>query len=122
MFPGYFFIGVNRPDPAWWEIEGEVPEIVRYLTIGGEDDSRRAALIEEQDVKRISLLIKDIPNQSIKTKFQIGDKIMITEGAFSNRFGVIVEVNVNRGKAWVNCKIHETVYRTSVSLYNLVLQ
>lgn len=92
LWPGYLLVRMTLNDDSWMYVKNTTG-VVDFL--GGEKPNE---LTEEE----VNELLKDIEDRKTKVsqkhKFEVGDKVKITDGVFVNFVGQVVEVFPDRGR------------------------
>lgn len=92
MWPGYLFVHMELTDEAWMHVKG-LDGVVDFL--GGETPH---VLSEEE----VAGLLKDLEDKKAcvvqRHKFEIGDRVKITDGVFINFVGSVTEVYHEKGR------------------------
>jgi len=92
LWPGYLLLKMELNDQSWMYVKNTTG-VVDFL--GG---SAPTELNDEE----VNTLLQDIANRkatvSVKHKFEVGDKVKITDGVFVNFVGQVVEVFPDRGR------------------------
>jgi transcriptional antiterminator NusG len=92
IWPGYLLIRMTLTDESWMYVKN-TPGVIDFL--GGE---KPTALSEEE----VHDILKDLDDKkkqvTQKHKFEIGDKVKITDGVFINFIGSVSEVFHEKGR------------------------
>ncbi len=92
LWPGYLLIRMQLNDKSWMYVKNTT----------GVVDFLGADVPTELSDAEVETLLKDIESRktkvSSKHKFEIGDKVKITDGVFVNFVGTVVEVFAERGR------------------------
>lgn len=92
IWPGYLLIRMTLTDESWMYVKN-TPGVIDFL--GGE---KPTALSEEE----VHDILKDLDDKkkqiTQKHKFEIGDKVKITDGVFVNFIGSVSEVFHEKGR------------------------
>lgn len=92
LWPGYLILKMTMTDESWHYIKN-VPGVIDFL--GGE---KPTALTEEE----VNEILKDIESKKEKItqrhKFEVGDRVKITDGVFVNFIGTVSEVFHDKGR------------------------
>jgi transcription antitermination factor NusG len=122
LFPGYFLLGVTCDNPTWWEMQIEVEEIYRILTLTADfnfsGDMRIVAFLNDQEKEHIIEMIREIPHTKSSEGFVVGERVTVKKGAFQGLFGEILEI---RGKthAKVAIELRSRLIPAIISLFHL---
>lgn len=92
LWPGYLLIKMELNEQSWMYVKNTTG-VVDFL--GGENpnelsDAEVEALLKEMEDRRTKV--------SQKHKFEVGDKVKITDGVFVNFIGPVVEVFQDKGR------------------------
>jgi transcriptional antiterminator NusG len=92
LWPGYLLIKMELNEQSWMYVKNTTG-VVDFL--GGENpnelsDDEVDALLKEMEDRRTKV--------SQKHKFEVGDKVKITDGVFVNFVGTVVEVFQDKGR------------------------
>jgi transcriptional antiterminator NusG len=92
LWPGYLLVKMELSDTSWMYVKNTTG-VVDFL--GGEKPN-------ELSDAEVDELLKDIEARktkvSSKHKFEVGDKVKITDGVFINFVGTVVEIFPERGR------------------------
>jgi transcription termination/antitermination protein NusG len=92
LWPGYLLLKMNLTDESWQYVK-TTPGVIDFL--GGEHPTA----LTEQEVQEI---LRDLESkkQTItqRHKFEVGDKVKITDGVFVNFVGTVTEVFHEKGR------------------------
>ena len=92
LWPGYLLIRMTLTDESWMYVKN-TPGIVEFL--GGDKPT-------ELSDQEIEALLNDLEDKKTKItqkhKFDIGDRVKITDGVFVNFIGSVVEVFHEKGR------------------------
>lgn len=92
LWPGYLLVKMTLNEDSWMYVKNTTG-VVDFL--GGEKPNE----LTEAEVEE---LLKDIEDRKTKVsqkhKFEVGDRVKITDGVFVNFVGTVVEVFPDRGR------------------------
>lgn len=92
LWPGYLLVRMTLNDQTWMYVKNTTG-VVGFL--GGEKPNE----LQEEEV---NALLRDLEDKSSKVsqkhKFEIGDKVKITDGVFVNFIGSVTDVNHEKGR------------------------
>src|SRR4030066_234973 len=94
FYPGYILIEMEM-DEETWHLVRSTPRVTGF--VGGMEP----APLQPEEVEVIIQQIEKGPAQQVKTQFEKGDTVRITDGPFSNFNGLIDEVDAAHSKLWV---------------------
>ena len=100
FYPGYVMVKMKMTDVSWNMIQS----LSRVISFMG--SKNHPVPMKPSEVERVFAAMdddSDIRKQRIN--FNVNDKIQILEGPFSGFFGIVEEVNVEKGKLWVSVSI-----------------
>ncbi len=92
LWPGYLLVKMALNDDSWQYIQA-TPGVIDFL--GGD----KPTALSDQEVEQILSDLED-KKQKItqKHKFDIGDRVKITDGVFVNFIGTVIEVYHDKGR------------------------
>ncbi len=100
FFPGYLLIEMEMSREIWYLVKN-TPKVTGFL--GSEEEP---SPLKEEEVVALMEQVKEQPDKpKHKVSFEMGEKVRVLEGPFSNFSGVIGEVNEERGKLRVMVSI-----------------
>jgi transcription termination/antitermination protein NusG len=92
LWPGYLLVSMTLNDDSWQYIK-ETPGVIDFL--GGD----KPTALTEREVQEI---LKDLEDKRQKVtqkhKFEVGDRVKITDGVFVNFIGTVSEVFHDKGR------------------------
>lgn len=92
LWPGYLLIKMNMNDDTWQYIKN-TNGVIEFM--GGE----KPTPLSDREVNEI---LKDLEDKKLKVtqkhKFDIGDRVKITDGVFVNFIGTVTEVFHDKGR------------------------
>ena len=91
FYPGYILIEMEM-DEETWHLVRSTPRVTGF--VGGMEP----APLQPEEVEVIIQQIEKGPAQQVKTQFEKGDTVRITDGPFSNFNGLIDEVDADHSK------------------------
>ena len=92
LWPGYLLVKMQFTDDSWMYVKN-TPGVVDFL--GGDAPTE----LTEHEVEELLKELEDRKTKvSQKHKFEIGDKVKITDGVFVNFIGTVVEVFHDKGR------------------------
>lgn len=86
FFPGYILIKMELNNETW-HLVSSTPRVTGF--VGGENP----APLQQDEVNAIMQQIEEGPASRVKTRFNKGDGVRITEGAFANFNGFVDEID-----------------------------
>lgn len=92
LWPGYLLVRMTLTDESWMYVKN-TPGVVEFL--GGDKPSE---LTNEEVDKLLDDLEEKKTKVTQKHKFEIGDRVKITDGVFVNFIGSVVEVFHEKGR------------------------
>lgn len=99
LWPGYLLIRMTMTDESWMYVKN-TPGIVEFL--GGDKPT-------ELSNDEVEALLNDLEDKKLKVtqkhKFDVGDKVKITDGVFVNFIGTVLEVFHEKGRLSVMVNI-----------------
>lgn len=98
FYPGYILIEMDLDDETWHFIKN-TPRVTGF--VGG----MTPVMIPEEEVELIMQQVEKGPVSQVKTQFQKGDTVRITDGPFSNFNGFVEEVDIDHGRLRVMVSI-----------------
>lgn len=92
LWPGYLLVKMNLTDESWHYVKS-TPGVIEFL--GGE----KPTALSEAEVEEILRDLEDKKQKVIqKHKFEVGDRVKITDGVFVNFIGTVQEVFHDKGR------------------------
>jgi transcriptional antiterminator NusG len=98
FYPGYILVEMELDDETWHLVK-ETPRVTGF--VGGQTP----VPIPEEEVEIIIQQIEKGPVAQVKTQFQKGESVRITDGPFSNFNGLVDEVDFDHGRLRVMVSI-----------------
>jgi transcriptional antiterminator NusG len=99
LWPGYLLVKMTLTDEAFYYVKN-TPSVVDFL--GGET----ATSLNDEEVEEI---LRDLQEKKEKVtqkhKFEVGDRVKITDGVFVNFMGTVTEVFHDKGRLSVMVSI-----------------
>ena len=99
MWPGYVFVKMTLNDDSWSYVKATIG-VIDFL--GGEHPTSLTEKEVEQILSDIAAKEKGIVQ---KHKFEVGDKVKITDGVFVNFIGTITDIFHDKGRLSVMVSI-----------------
>jgi transcriptional antiterminator NusG len=98
FYPGYILVEMELDDETWHLIKS-VPRVSGF--VGGTEP----VPVSEEEISQILVQMeRGVPTQ-VSTKFQTGDQVRITDGAFANFTGQVEDVDTEHGRLRVMVSI-----------------
>jgi len=92
LWPGYLLIKMNLTDESWHYVKA-TPGVIEFL--GGD----KPTALSDREVDEILRDLQDKKQKVIqKHKFDVGDRVKITDGVFVNFVGTVQEVFHDKGR------------------------
>jgi transcriptional antiterminator NusG len=98
FYPGYILIEMELDDESW-HIVKSTPRVTGF--VGG----KSPVPIPEEEVEIIIQQLEKGPSTQVKTQFQKGESVRITDGPFSNFNGYVEDVDMDHGRLRVMVSI-----------------
>lgn len=98
FYPGYILIEMDLDDETWHFVKS-TPRVTGF--VGG----KTPVMIPEEEVELIMQQVEKGPVAQVKTQFQKGDNVRITDGPFSNFNGYVEDVDLDHGRLRVMVSI-----------------
>lgn len=98
FYPGYILVNMELDDETW-HIVKSTPRVTGF--VGG----KRPVPIPEEEIEIIIQQVEKGPAPQIKTLFQKGESVRITDGPFSNFIGYVEDVDMDHGRLRVMVSI-----------------
>lgn len=93
FFPGYVLVQMDIDDDAWYVVRN-TPKVTGFVGSGNNPTP-----LEEDEIKGILGQIEGTKSKpKPKVNFEIGERIKVIDGPFTNFTGVVEELNLERGK------------------------
>ena len=94
VFPGYILIEMIMDEDSWYVVRN-TPGVTSFVGMGN-----KPSPLSADEVERImSRIESDEPR--IKVSFEVGERVRITEGPFSEFTGLVETIDADKGKARV---------------------
>lgn len=94
VFPGYILIEMIMDEDSWYVVRN-TPGVTSFVGMGN-----KPSPLSADEVERImSRIESDEPR--IKVSFEVGERVRITEGPFSEFTGLVKTIDADKGKARV---------------------
>jgi transcription termination/antitermination protein NusG len=107
FYPGYILVEMELDDDTWYLIKNT-------MRVTGFVGGAKPVAIPEEEVDVIIQQLEKGPAQVIKTRFEKGENVRITDGPFTNFVGFVDEVDMDHGRLKVMVSIFGR--QTSVEL------
>lgn len=98
FYPGYILVEMELNDETWHLIKN-TPRVTGF--VGG----KHPVPIPEEEVDIILQQVEKGPVAQVKTQYQKGDNVRITDGPFSNFNGFVEDVDLDHGRLRVMVSI-----------------
>lgn len=98
FYPGYILVEMELDDETWHLIKN-TPRVTGF--VGG----KHPVPIPEEEVDIILQQVEKGPAPQVKTQYQKGDNVRITDGPFSNFNGFVEDVDLDHGRLRVMVSI-----------------
>jgi transcription termination/antitermination protein NusG len=96
FYPGYILVRMELNDDTWHLVK-DTPKVTGF--IGSKTDP--AAILDSEAEKIISQMKEGALKPKPKVKFEVGDKVRVVEGPFTNFNGNVDEVKAEKGRVRV---------------------
>lgn len=107
FYPGYILVEMEMDDETWHLVRS-TPRVTGF--VGGKEP----VALSNEEVDVILQQIEKGPVPQVKTKFQKGEQVRITDGPFTNFVGYVEDVDLDHGRLCVMVSIFGR--QTSVEL------
>jgi transcriptional antiterminator NusG len=98
FYPGYILVEMELNDETWYLIKNT-------MRVTGFVGGTKPVQIPEEEVDVIIQQLEKGPAPVLKTRFEKGDNVRITDGPFSNFLGFVDEVDMDHGRLKVMVSI-----------------
>ncbi len=98
FYPGYILVEMELDDETWHMVKN-IPRVTGF--VGG----KKPVAIPEEEVDIIMQQVERGPVPQVKTQYQKGDSVRITDGPFSNFNGLVEDVDMDHGRLRVMVSI-----------------
>ncbi len=98
FYPGYILVEMELDDETWHLVKN-TPRVTGF--VGG----KHPVAIPEEEVDIILQQVEKGPVPQVKTQYQKGDSVRITDGPFSNFNGFVEDVDPDHGRLRVMVSI-----------------
>jgi transcriptional antiterminator NusG len=96
FYPGYVLVRMELTDDSWHLVK-DTPKVTGF--VGSKTEP--VAIPDEDAEKIINQMQEGIAKPKPKIQFELGDKVQVTDGPFTNFTGVVDEVRADRGRVKV---------------------
>ncbi len=96
FYPGYILVHMELTDDSWHLVK-DTPKVTGF--IGSKEEP--VAIPEEEAQKILTQMQEGLEKPKPKIKFEMGDKVQVIDGPFTNFTGVVDEVRADRGRVKV---------------------
>jgi transcriptional antiterminator NusG len=96
FYPGYVLVRMELTDESWHLVK-DTPKVTGF--VGSKTEP--VAIPDEEAQKIINQMQEGIAKPKPKIQFEIGDKVQVTDGPFTNFTGSVDEVRADKGKVKV---------------------
>ena len=96
FYPGYVLVHMELTDDSWHLVK-DTPKVTGFMG----SKTEPVAIPDEDAAKIINQMQEGIAKPKPKIQFEIGDKVQVTDGPFTNFAGVVDEVRPDRGRVKV---------------------
>jgi transcriptional antiterminator NusG len=96
FYPGYVLVRMDLTDDSWHLVK-DTPKVTGF--VGSKTEP--VAIPDADAEKIISQMQEGIAKPKPKIQFEIGDKVQVTDGPFTNFTGSVDEVRPDKGKVKV---------------------
>jgi transcriptional antiterminator NusG len=96
FYPGYVLVRMELTDDSWHLVK-DTPKVTGF--VGSKTEP--VAIPDEDAEKIISQMQEGIAKPKPKIQFEVGDKVQVTDGPFTNFTGSVDEVRPDKGKVKV---------------------
>lgn len=100
FFPGYILIRMEMSESLWYLVKN-TPKVTDFISSG----KKPAALADEEVEQIVAQMKAGIEKPKPRVRFQKGERVRITEGAFANFNGVVEDVNQEKSRLKVMVSI-----------------
>jgi len=98
FYPGYILVEMELDDETWYLIKNT-------MRVTGFVGGTKPVQIPEEEVDVILQQLEKGPAPVLKTRFEKGESVRITDGPFSNFLGFVDEVDMDHGRLKVMVSI-----------------
>jgi transcriptional antiterminator NusG len=98
FYPGYILVEMELDDETWHLVKS-TPRVSGF--VGGNEPMP----VSEEEISQIQTQIEKGLRSEVKTEFQAGDQVRITDGAFANFSGTVEDVDLEHGRLRVMVSI-----------------
>ena len=96
FYPGYVLVKMELTDESWHLVK-DTPKVTGF--VGSKEEP--VAIPEAEAEKIIAQMQEGVLKPKPKIKFELGDKVQVIDGPFTNFTGVVDEVRADRGRVKV---------------------
>ncbi len=100
FFPGYILMRMEMSEALWYLVKN-TPKVTDFISSG-----KKPAALTDQEIEQIlEQMQAGIDKPKPRIRFQKGERVRITEGAFANFNGMVEEVNQEKNRLKVMVSI-----------------
>jgi transcriptional antiterminator NusG len=96
FYPGYVLVKMELTDESWHLVK-DTPKVTGF--VGSKEEP--VAIPEAEAERIIAQMQEGVLKPKPKIKFELGDKVQVIDGPFTNFTGVVDEVRADRGRVKV---------------------
>jgi transcription termination/antitermination protein NusG len=96
FYPGYILVHMDLTDESWHLVK-DTPKVTGF--VGSKTEP--VAIPDEDAAKIINQMQEGIAKPKPKIQFEVGDKVQVMDGPFTNFTGAVDEVRADKGKVKV---------------------
>lgn len=113
FFPGYIFVEMILTKETW-HLVNDTPRVTGF--VGGGSEPGKVRPVPAREVARLRTQIEDgTPAPASTEKYEVGEKVRVKQGPFSNFTGVVDEVSEEKSKLWVLVSIFGRATRAELN-------
>ncbi len=108
LLPSYLMLEMDLPQLGWKKTCSQIRRIQGVTGFVGTNPSEKPRPISTEEAKNILTKAGEIKGEKplrIKQNFDEGDKVKITDGPFASFDGTVKEINVEKGKLYVEVQV-----------------
>jgi transcriptional antiterminator NusG len=112
FYPGYILVEMELDEETWHAVKS-TPKVTGF--VGG----KQPVPVPEDEIAQILQQMEKGPAARVKTQYESGEQVRITDGPFSNFTGIVDEVDVEHGRLRVMVSIFSRQTPVELNFYQV---